>query len=256
MTERPLALAVAALVALLALGAAPAGAQPTPDDRAKAEASFKQGQAYFQRGDYDRAIAEYQAAFELSAEPSLLFNIALCHDRASRPEEALQGYRRYLELVPDGTVADEARDEIARLTPIVDQLAAERAARAAAEEARQREEAARRAPPPPPPPGPSRVPLYVVVAGAAVAAAGATAHVLAWRTRGRLEDAPGPDAYFADRDTFELQRGVAVAGYAAGAVTIATGLILGVTVFRGREAPQISAALAPGGAMVAVGWSR
>jgi tetratricopeptide (TPR) repeat protein len=264
-TERPLALALAplaVLVALLALDADLAGAQPQGADRAKAAASFKQGQAYFKNGDFDRALKEYQAAFDLSGEPSLVFNIALCHDRSNRPEQALQAYRRYLELAPSGDVADEAREEVARLARVLDQLAADREAKLAAdreaaraaEEARRRErERAIRDQPPPPP---SRVPLLVMGAGAAVVAVGATWHVLAWRTRGRVESAPDPGSYFTERDTFKLRRAVAIAGYAAGAVTVATGLILGRTVFRRPERPQLSAAIVPGGAMLAVGWAR
>lgn len=251
--------ALAAFFALAALRAAPAGAQEDPDRRAKAAAHFKQGQAYFQREDFDRALAEYQAAFDLSAEPSLIFNIALCHDRAKRPEQALAAFRRYLELVPDGAVADEAREEISKLVPVVEKIVSDRAAeeKRQREEATRREEAARRdrearaeararA---------MRVPRYVVIGGAVVAAAGATVHVLSWRTRGRLQDAPGPDAYYDDRDTFALQRGLAIGLYAAGAATIVTGLVLGL-VRRPDEGPQISAALVPGGATVTVGWSR
>lgn len=257
MTVRSLALALAVLVALVALRAEPAGAEPDPATRAKASAHFKQGQAFFNRGDFDRALAEYQAAFDLSKEPLLIFNIALCHDRAQRPEEALAAFRRYLELAPEGAVGDEAREDVARLTPIVEKIAADRAA----EEARKREAAAKLAQPPPPPPPPppanaSRVPLVVMVAGAVVTATGATFHVLSARTRGRMESASEADAYFDDRDTFKVQRGVAITGYAVGAATVVTGLILGATVFRNREAPRIAAAVAPGGAMVTVGWSR
>ena len=243
-------IALIALASLVCLRAAPAAAEPDADSRAKAAERFKQGRAFFERGDYDHALAEYQAALDLSAEPLLIFNIALCHDRANQPELALQSFRRYLELAPTGAVADEAREDIARLVPIVDKIVADRAA----EEARRRAEAARLAAIPKPLPPPSRVPRYVVIAGAAVAAIGATAHVLAWRTRARMVDAPDPDSYFAERDTLELQRSVAIGAYAAGALTIATGVILGY-VLRPR-AVELSIAVAPGAAALAVGWSR
>jgi tetratricopeptide (TPR) repeat protein len=235
-------------------GAAPAGATLDADARAKAAAHFKQGQAFFQREDYDHALAEYQAAFELSPEPLLYFNIALCHDRANRPEQALQAFQHYLELAPTGTVADEARDDVARLVPVVDKLVKDRAD----EEARRRQEAAKQEPARTRPAAvsrPSRVPRYVMVAGAAVVVIGATSHVLAWRARDRVANAPDPDAYFSDRDTFKLERGVAIGGYAVGAATLATGLVLGL-VLPHREGVEVSVAATPGGAALAVGWSR
>jgi tetratricopeptide (TPR) repeat protein len=109
-----------------------------PTERAKAAAHFKQGQEFFKVADYDRAITEYEAAYALSNEPLLIFNIGLCHDRAKRPDKALEAFQRYLAVAPTGDVADEAREDVARLTPIVDQL------RRAAEQAREAD-AARRA---------------------------------------------------------------------------------------------------------------
>jgi len=244
--------ALVAFIAIVTVWAHPAEAEPNAGSREKAAAHFRQGQAYFQAQDYDRAITEYQAAFDLSAEPLLIFNIALCHDRANRPEQALEAFRRYLAQVSTGTVADEAREDVARLVPIVDKIVADRNAK----EARRRDEAGRRdadrskalarA---------NHVRLYVVAAGAVMAAAGATSHVLAWRTRDQMVTAPDPDSYIAARDTFKLERAVAIGAYAAGAVTIATGLILG-RVLRPREGVELSAAIMPGGAAVTVGWSR
>src|SRR3954470_10592709 len=127
MTVRPVAiLAMFAVVAALTLGAA--SAQADSDARTQAAAHTRQGQAFFQRGDFDRALAEYQIALDLSAEPLLIFNIALCHDRANRPEDALQAFQHYLELASNGSVADEARSDVARLIPIVEHRAASRAA--------------------------------------------------------------------------------------------------------------------------------
>jgi hypothetical protein len=94
-----------------------------------------------------------------------------------------------------------------------------------------------------------------MVAGAAVAVVGATSHVLAWRTRDRLTKASDPDTYFSARDTFGVERGVAIGAYAAGAATIATGLILSL-VLPPHAGLEVSAAVAPGSAAVAVGWSR
>ena len=122
-----------------------AAAQPTA--RAKAAAHFKQGQEFFKASDFDHAIEEYQAAYALSNEPLLIFNIALCHDRAQRPEQALATFKHYLELAPNGEVADEAREDVVRLTRIVEAARAQRDADAArqadaAREAQQARDAA------------------------------------------------------------------------------------------------------------------
>jgi tetratricopeptide (TPR) repeat protein len=121
---------VIALVAIAAL-CATAAAEPGKGARARAAARFKQGQEFFKAKDYEHAIAEYEAAYQLSSEPAMIFNIALCHDRAGRVEQALAAFQHYLELVPSGEIADEARGDVARLTPIVEAILARRAAEAA-----------------------------------------------------------------------------------------------------------------------------
>jgi len=143
---RPLALSLLCLSALPALADAP----KKPDAAAikKANGHFKLGQEFFKSGQWDRAITEYQAALDLTGEPLMVFNIALAHDRAGRPEKALEGYLKYLEENSDGPIADEARGYVAKLTPVVDKLKKERSdeeARKADEQKRQQEEAAKQA---------------------------------------------------------------------------------------------------------------
>jgi tetratricopeptide (TPR) repeat protein len=141
---------IAMMIAVVAALAGAAIAQPRPplDDatRARASAHVKQASAFFRTQQWDRAIAEYQAALDLTGEPLMIFNIALANDRAGRAELALAGYKKYLDLAPTGQIADEARDSVARLSPIVDKIAADRAASAArAAEAEAAASAARKA---------------------------------------------------------------------------------------------------------------
>lgn len=139
------------LVIALAVCATTAEAQPTKPDAAaikKANGHFKLGQEFFKSGQWDRAIAEYQQALDLTGEPLMVFNIALAHDRAGRAEQALEGYRKYLEENPDGAIADEARGYVAKLTPVVDKLRRDREEeerRKAAEAKRAQEDAAKQA---------------------------------------------------------------------------------------------------------------
>lgn len=58
------------------------------------------GEALFDRGDFDAALAEFEAAYEAIGEhPSrflILYNIGQCHERRFRYDVALTYYRRYL----------------------------------------------------------------------------------------------------------------------------------------------------------------
>lgn len=47
---------------------------------------------------YEQAAAGFQAAFEIRAEPELMYNIARSYERALRREEAVTAYDRFLQL--------------------------------------------------------------------------------------------------------------------------------------------------------------
>lgn len=85
----------------LALGlvSAPALAQSPVPPRARAH--LDRGEQLFGASAWDAALAEYEAAYEaLAGHPSrcvTLFNMAQCHERAARYDEALRFYQRYLD---------------------------------------------------------------------------------------------------------------------------------------------------------------
>src|SRR5262245_29492475 len=117
---------------ILALLTMPARAQPRPVDDAtkqKAIAHFRQGDEYFKHSQWDNAIREYQAAFDLTGEPLMLFDIAVANDKAGRVELAFDGYNHYLAQVSMGDAAEEARAGKARLQSSVDQIRSDRRAK-------------------------------------------------------------------------------------------------------------------------------
>jgi hypothetical protein len=134
-----------ALVIVLAI-AATAHAEPSDAKKAEAIAHFRQGEEYFKSAQWEAAIKEYRAAYELTGEPLMVFDIALANEKAGNAEPAYDGYEQYLHSVSLGTAADEARAGKARLQRTVDRIRAERAevdrvkAAAAAEAARQQAE--------------------------------------------------------------------------------------------------------------------
>jgi hypothetical protein len=101
-----------------------------------------------------------------------------------------------------------------------------------------------------------RLSRYFLVAGAAVAAAGGVTYLLARRNRDRAESEPDPRLFFAGWDRVVIERDVAYGAYAVGGVAIATGLVLALTARGHGDGPQLSAAPAPGGAVLTMAWAR
>ncbi len=129
-------------------------AQNETDRLKSAEAHFKQGRAYFEAGEMDRAIDEYEKANQLVPHPVNDFNIALALRAKGDKRAALARFKRYLQIDPKGSRSDEASSYIAELTPIIEAEDAElarqeaerkrlEAERAEAERKRQEAEAAR-----------------------------------------------------------------------------------------------------------------
>jgi hypothetical protein len=108
------------------------------DAKAKlAHAHSKQGKAYFEAGDYDRAVAEYQAAYDIDGKPTRLYNIAVSYEKKGDASQAVAYYQKYLAADPDGEVADYAREAIAALEKQLDD-AAQKQREAEAEDARRK----------------------------------------------------------------------------------------------------------------------
>ena len=62
---------------------------------------YEKATKYYNLGKYTEAVAEYQAAYLISADPVMLFNIAQCHRFSNQPEEAIRFYKNYLRNSPN-----------------------------------------------------------------------------------------------------------------------------------------------------------
>ncbi len=69
-------------------------AQRTDEERARGH--FQAASSYFDEGEYEQAIREFQRAYDLSQRAGLLYNIALANERLGRYAEAAAMLRRYL----------------------------------------------------------------------------------------------------------------------------------------------------------------
>ena len=128
---------------------------PTADslDQA-ARILFESARTAFNAGDYQTALARFKQAYEASARPGLLFNIATTLDRLRQDDEALATFERFLAADPAVTnraeidarirslrSAIETRDRAAQVErERTEQLERERVAREEAERARRERE--------------------------------------------------------------------------------------------------------------------
>jgi tetratricopeptide (TPR) repeat protein len=186
---------------LLAMLSFSAGARADRGE-ARARAIYDQATAAFGLGHYEEAAAKYEQAFSLRPDPALLYDAAQAYRLGGDRTRAMELYRNYVRLYPDGSNAAEARGQAAALGKAIE---AEKQAALAPPPAS--------APPPPaatsaslaaPVPGPAPVSETVaagvstsapaspaaesshtwiwIAAGAAVVAAATVAIVLATRT--------------------------------------------------------------------------
>lgn len=106
--------ALVLILFFITLGA-PAGralaekSDPTTD---AAAAHHQTGQRFFEAGDFEKARIEFEAAYKLSKEPDLLYNIALCYEREGSLRSALTAYETYAAARPED---EAARTKIKRM---------------------------------------------------------------------------------------------------------------------------------------------
>lgn len=102
----------ALLVALLLLSGDNATARGSRDF----DKHITEGSRLYAERSYDRAIAEYEAAYQLQAQPALLINIGLCHYKADRPRQALDYYQQALKAKLTREEREEVLANVAKAT--------------------------------------------------------------------------------------------------------------------------------------------
>ena len=106
MSRRRLWRRAALTLALVASAAAPAsalaaGPEPvSPEDEERARELFENGRLLFKEGHYEEAILAWQASWDTTQHPLLLYNIASALERLERWEEARDTLNRYRAYAP------------------------------------------------------------------------------------------------------------------------------------------------------------
>jgi tetratricopeptide (TPR) repeat protein len=104
------------LGALVALGTVvaterAATAQAKPDFEA-AKKHYKNAKDAEKRGDYDTAIAEFAAAYDITKDPKILYSIGRAYESSGNKDAAVVYYRRYITEAKDAKDRDEVKARI------------------------------------------------------------------------------------------------------------------------------------------------
>ena len=105
---------VAALVASV-------GTPARADEAADAREHFQKGRTLYDVGRFDDAAREFEAAYQIKADPVLLYNLAQAYRFAGKSQPALIAYRSYLRNQPDARNRAQVEASIAELQRIVEE---------------------------------------------------------------------------------------------------------------------------------------
>jgi tetratricopeptide (TPR) repeat protein len=208
---------------------------------------YAEGSKHFDLGEYDQAIEAFEAAYRLSHEPALLFNIAQAYRLKGPPScgDALGYYERYLEQLPTTPHRAEIQERIDQMRQCVE----ERRATQTAPPPRTPSQAFVTPPPPPTPPQGSLARTFgwtaIGVGAAGVALATVTAVMLASKHDDLERQCHGgvcPPSLQGDVDDYKLLRNVSTTASIVGAVGLGAGLIL---LWRAPSAPRTRATAEP-----------
>jgi len=122
---KPCAVLVMAAVLTMA-GAATARAEDSATEQARQH--YQNGTKSYDLGHWDKAIVEFEKAYELRPDPSFLYNLAQTYRRKGDAKRALDLYKNYLLKVPKSPLRDEVEEKIAALQKQIDETAAKPAA--------------------------------------------------------------------------------------------------------------------------------
>lgn len=84
----------------------------SPIDKAQAREHNEAARAHFEKGDFEKAVAEYEKAYAIIQSAKLQYNIGTCYANLGNYEAAVRAWRIYMEGTVGDPVEKERREEV------------------------------------------------------------------------------------------------------------------------------------------------
>lgn len=113
---RPLIPRLCCVLFVLALPSA--GLCLSEEEQRRAHALIVEANEHWASSRWDKALAAYSRAYDLSSSPDVLYRVAQAHEKLGNYKEARRGYTAYLELAPGSRYRERIEahiDELAEL---------------------------------------------------------------------------------------------------------------------------------------------
>jgi hypothetical protein len=103
------------LVVVVMVVSAVGGGARADENVALSRAHYASATAYFDQGDYEHALIEFEEAAKFAPRPEFDFNIARCYELMGDAVKAVTHYRAYLEKRPNASDRADVEDALSRL---------------------------------------------------------------------------------------------------------------------------------------------
>lgn len=252
-----------AVAAWLVCVNAPAIAQEAEasSDEARAKELYAEGTRLYAEGRYVDAIARFEASFELSSRPLLLYNLSLAYEHIGEYDKAIENLRGYVASAP-AEEQETIRKKLHNLKKLADESRAERE-RAVVEQAtpgESRVEVQRGVP------IPSLLSISVMSAGGVLLLGSMVTGILALNARSEVDElcTSGGDKRLCRseaRGPIDRDQGLSIAAdvtLALGITAVAAGAVLWLWQPKTSESssseqgPSVSVVPVPGGVQVGI----
>lgn len=95
----------------------------------EAREHFESGAKAYKLGDYERAIVEYKASYDLHPAPLLLYDLGQAYRKVGRFEQALHSYQQYMaDAPPTSAHLADAQAQVDELKKLIDEQHARQSA--------------------------------------------------------------------------------------------------------------------------------